>query len=99
MSKSKDNQTKQLSQLIEYNIRNIFMKKIVPKYGAETISRTFSQKQKLIKSLDQNLEVLQSSFLLFVLRWGLSKDIETILQAIYFNLTQSFKKKQKNVWN
>ena len=99
MSKSKDNQTKQLSQLIEYNIRNIFMKKIVPKYGTETISRPFSQKQKLIKPLDQNLEVLQSSFLLFVLRWGLSKDIETILQAIYFNLTQSFKKKQKNVWN
>ena len=99
MSKSKDNQTKQLSQLIEYNIRNIFMKKIVPKYGAETISRPFSQKQKLIKPLDQNLEVLQSSFLLFVLRWGLSKDIETILQAIYFNLTQSFKKKQKKVWN
>ena len=75
------------------------MKRIIPKYGAETIPRPFSQKQKLIKSLDQSFEVLQSFFLLFVLSRGLSKDIETILQAIYFNLTQSFLKEQKKVWN
>ena len=44
-------------------------------------------------------EVLHSSFLLFVISWELSKDIETILHTICFYLTQSFLKKQKEVWN
>ena len=37
--RSKSNQTIKLGQLIEYNIRNIFLQKSHTKYGGETISR------------------------------------------------------------
>ena len=40
-------------QLIEYNIRNIFVEKSYTKWGAETFSRPFSKKSKLGISLDQ----------------------------------------------
>ena len=40
-------------QLIEYNMRNIFVKKSYIKYGGETIPRPFSKKSKLGISLDQ----------------------------------------------
>ena len=39
-------------QLIEYNIRNIFLEKSYKKYGEETSSRPFSEKSKSSKSLD-----------------------------------------------
>ena len=35
-------------QLIEYNMRNIFVENPYKKYGGETISRLFSIKSKLI---------------------------------------------------
>ena len=40
-------------QLIEYNIRNIFVEKSYTKCGEETIPRPFSKKSKLSLSLDQ----------------------------------------------
>ena len=40
-------------QLIEYNMRNIFVEKSYAKYGGETIPRPFSKKSKLSLSLDQ----------------------------------------------
>ena len=40
-------------QLIEYNIRNIFLEKAYTKCGGETILRPFSEKSKLSMSLDQ----------------------------------------------
>ena len=40
-------------QLIEYNIRNIFLEKSYTKFGEETIPRPFSEKSKLSISLDQ----------------------------------------------
>ena len=40
-------------QLIEYNMRNIFLEKSYTKYGGETNPRTFSEKLKLSISLDQ----------------------------------------------
>ena len=48
ISKSKGNQTKKFDQLIEYNMRNIFLQKSYTKYGTETSPRPFSE-----KSLDQ----------------------------------------------
>ena len=97
MSRSKDNQTKKVSQLIECNIRNIFMKKIIRKIWWRNYSQTFFSKTKIDQS---NLWIkIHSSFLLFALSWGLSKDIETILQTIWFYLTQSFLKKQKELWD
>ena len=34
-------------QLIEYNMRNTFLKKSYAKYGGETIPRPFSKKKKI----------------------------------------------------
>ena len=52
-------------QLIEYNMRNIFLEKSYTKSGRETIPRPFSRKPKLTKSLDQYSKVLYILFLLF----------------------------------
>ena len=45
MSRSKDNQTKRVNQLIECNIEIFLWKKAQTKYGGETIPRRFSQKK------------------------------------------------------
>ena len=52
-------------QLIEYNMRNIFLEKSYTKCGGETISRPFSKKLKLSMSLHQYSKVLYILFLLF----------------------------------
>ena len=49
---SKGNQMK-FGQLIEYNMRHIFLEKSCTKSGGEIISRPFSKKSKLSISLDQ----------------------------------------------
>ena len=46
-------QTMKLGQLIEYNLRNIFLEKSYTKCGGETIPRPFSKKSKLSISVDQ----------------------------------------------
>ena len=51
-------------QLIEYNMRNIFLKKPYSKCGEQTITRHFSKNLKLIMSLDQYSNVFYSLFLL-----------------------------------
>ena len=53
-------------QLIEYNMRNIFLEKSYTKCGRESIPRPFSKKSKLTASLDQYFKVLYILFLLFV---------------------------------
>ena len=52
ISRSKDNQTLKFVQLIECNMRNIFLEKSYTKWGGETSSRPFSEKLKLSISLD-----------------------------------------------
>ena len=44
ISRSKDNQTVKLGQLIEYNMRKIFLEKSYAKCGGETSPKTFSKK-------------------------------------------------------
>ena len=39
ISESKDNQTMEFGQLIEHNVRNIFLRKSCRKWGGETSSR------------------------------------------------------------
>ena len=51
-------------QLIEYNMRNIFLEKSYAKYGGEASLRSFYKKSNLNISLDQQSEHL-SNFLLF----------------------------------
>ena len=50
-------------QLIEYNLRNVFVEKPDTKCGGETIPRFFSEKSKI--SLDQYSRVLYCFFLLY----------------------------------
>ena len=47
IARSKGNQAVTLGQLIEYNIRNIFLEKSYAKCGGETSPRPFSEKLKL----------------------------------------------------
>ena len=49
-------------QLIEYNMRSIFLEKSYAKYGGEAIPRLFSKKAKLSISLDQQFKVSYSLF-------------------------------------
>ena len=44
ISRNKDNETMKSDQLIERNMRNIFLEKSYTKYGGETILRSFSEK-------------------------------------------------------
>ena len=53
MSRSKGNQTMKFGQLIECNMRIIFLEKSYIKRGGETSPRPFSEKIKLSISLDQ----------------------------------------------
>ena len=64
ISRSKGNQAMKFGQLIEYNMRDIFLEKSYTKSDGETISRPFSKKSKLSKSLNQWCKVLYSLFLL-----------------------------------
>ena len=52
-------------QLIEYNMRNIFLEKSYTKCCGETIPTPFPKKSKLSMSLDQQSKVLYSLFLLY----------------------------------
>ena len=52
ISRSKDNQTIKFVQLIDYNMRHVFVEKSYTKYGGETIPKPFSKKSKLSISLD-----------------------------------------------
>ena len=45
ISRSKGNLTMKFGQLIEYNMKNIFVEKSYTKYGGETVSRPFSEKK------------------------------------------------------
>ena len=63
--RSKDSQTMKLCQLIDYNMKSIFLQKSYTKYGAEASPRPFSEKWKLSISLDQLPKVSDSLFLLY----------------------------------
>ena len=75
--RSKDNQTMKLDQLIECNIRNIFLEKSYTKCGGEASPIPFSGKSKFSISLDQWPKVLYCLF-------SLNPKLMTI--KIYWNL-------------
>ena len=54
---SKGNQTMKFGQLIEYNMRTIFLEKSFSKWGGETIPRPFSKKSNLSIFLAQESKV------------------------------------------
>ena len=53
ISRNKNNQTIKFGQLIEFNMKNIFLGKSYAKCGGETSPRLFSKKSKMSISLDQ----------------------------------------------
>ena len=53
ISRIKNNQTMKLGQLIECNMRNIFLEKPYKKYGKEASPRPFPEKFKLSMSLNE----------------------------------------------
>ena len=61
ISRSKANQTRKYGELIEFNMRNIFLEKSYTKCDRES----FSEKLKLSISLNQQSKVLQSLFSLY----------------------------------
>ena len=56
-SRSKDDQAMKFGQLIEHNMRNIFVEETYTKCAGETISRLSSKKSKLSISVDQYCKV------------------------------------------
>ena len=65
ISRSKGNQTIKFGQLIECNMRNIFLEKSVTKCDGETNPKPLPEKLKLSISLDQYSKVLYSLLLLY----------------------------------
>ena len=53
ISRNNGNQSMKFGQLIECNMRNIFLEKLFTKCGGETSPRSFSEKMKLNVTLDQ----------------------------------------------
>ena len=64
--RSKGNNTIKFGQLIEDNIRNIFIQKSYTKCDEESSPRPFPEKLKLSISLDQWSKVVYSPLLLYV---------------------------------
>ena len=62
--RSKGKQAMKFGQLIEYNMRNIFVEKSYTKYDGKIIPRLSSKKSKLSICLGQWRKVLNSLFLL-----------------------------------
>ena len=53
ISRNRDNQTVKFVQLIEYNIRKIFLEESYQKCGGETTPKPFSKKSKMSISMNQ----------------------------------------------
>ena len=65
ISRSKGNQTMKLGQLIEHNLRCIFLKKSYTKCAGETIVRPIPKISKFSTSLDQYCKAINSLFPLY----------------------------------
>ena len=58
MSRNKGNHTLKFGQLVEYNMKNIFLEKPYRECGGEDSPRPFYKKTKLSISIDQHTEML-----------------------------------------
>ena len=65
ISRSKSNQTIKFGQLIEYNMKNVFLEILCTKCWGETITKPFSKKSKFSMPLDQLSKILYSLLLLY----------------------------------
>ena len=58
ISRSKNNQTMKFGQLVDYDMKNIFLGKLYTRCGGDAIPRPFYKKSKLSISLDQQSQML-----------------------------------------
>ena len=79
-------------QLIEYNVKSIFLEKTYTKYNGEAFSRLFYKKSKLTISLDQQFEMIQRLFLLYVQVEVYQSILKLRSWALAFTLYKAFKK-------
>ena len=98
ISRCRNNQIMKFGQLIECNMRIIFLEKTYTKCGGETIPRRFSKELKLTISLDLQCNVLYILFLFYAKLRDI-KNIETKQQTACIYLIQSIFIKQKEIWN
>ena len=91
ISRSKGNQAIKFGQLIEYNMRNIFLEKLYLKCAVDTILRPFSKKSKL------SIGSLVKCFIQFVLIVYQVEDYRNILKLtcrpLAFTSNKAFLKK------
>ena len=66
IQRNKDDQTMKFNQLIEYNMKYIFLEKSYKKSDWETSPRSFSKKSKLSIYLDQQSKMLYCLFFIYV---------------------------------
>ena len=79
------NCNKYIGQLIDHNMRNIFLEISYTKCGGETIPRPFSKKSKLSTALDQYLKIVQFVFILCQIE-GYRNILKLKLQSTCFYL-------------
>ena len=84
-------------QLIEYNMKNIFLEKSYTKCGGEIIPRRFS-KSKLGVSLDEYSKVLYSLSLLYAKLKDSCNILKLSCRPLAFTSHKAFKK-EKEIWN
>ena len=92
ISRRKDNETKKFCQLIEYNMRNIFLEKSYTKCWGETIPRPFIKNWNWPYPWINSLTFYTVCFY-YMSSWRISKYIETKQQTTCFYLICFFKKK------
>ena len=96
ISRSKSHQTMKFGQLIEYNIKNIFLKKSTQNMVGKRVLDPFLKNQNWAYLW---INCVKSSTACFYCMpgWGLSKHIKTKLQTICFYLPKAFLKNNKNM--
>ena len=95
ISWSKDNQIMKFCQLIEYNMRNIFLEKSYKKCGRKASLRPFYKKSKWSISLDQQSEHLYSLFLLYCHFEDYQNKLKLKYWSLAFNSFEAFFLKKK----
>ena len=97
ISRSTDNQAMKFGQLIQYNIKNVFLEKSHTKCDGETMPDPFLKNQNWAYIWINSVKFYTVCFYCKS-SWRLSKYIETKLQTTCFYLIQSFFINHK-VWN
>ena len=95
--RSKGNQTMKFSRLIEYNMRNIFLKIHAQNMMEKLFPDPFLKNQNWVYLGINCLEFFEVCFCC-ILMWGLSKCSETKLQAACFYLLVSLPHFLRNFW-